>query len=456
MLLRFGTSNHRSIREYQEINFTASSLKDSEEGLLSVDNESSDLNESSISSRLKVLPVIAIYGSNAAGKSTLLNALDFYVDSIIESHSRVAKRKGTPHHPFLLDQDSRNSESTYDSDFVINETRYHYGFKVDGERFTSEWLYAFNLNSKRQARTVLFHRDHNETDEFYFGGSLKGDNKRIVKSVRPNSLYISVAAQNSHPTITQIYDYFLNKVSTKLQREVNKIIISRQLNTFFSKSESNKEKAFEFLRSADIGVGDLEFKQIEQDEDTVNLLKDVKQIFAKHFDGENLDAFGNDHLEARLMHSGEDHRLYPIDLMHESTGTLALLQLLGPVLSSLATGGILIVDELNISLHPVVAREIVRLFSTPDTNPGQAQLFFTTHDTGMLTDGMLRRDQIWFVEKSKAGATKLFPLSDIKVRATDNFEKGYIEGRFGATPLFNRIKTNFAPPQPPADFKDEQ
>jgi AAA15 family ATPase/GTPase len=440
MLLRFGASNHRSIREYQEINFTASSLKDSEEGLLSLDNNS-DPNQLTVSSRLKVLPVIAIYGSNAAGKSTTLNALDFYVDAIIHSHNRVAKRKGTQYSPFMLDKHSRNSESSYDSDFVIEDTRYQYGFKVDGECVTCEWLYAFNLNSKRQVRTVLFHRDRTEEEEFYFGGSLKGDNKRIVKSVRDNSLYISVAAQNAHPVISDIYDYFLTKVSTRLEREVNNITISRQLNDFFSASENNRAKAFEFLRSADIGVGDLVFSPAERDEETLSLLKDVEQIFAKHFEGKNFDGFDMDHVEARLLHTGEGDELYPIDLMHESTGTLALLQLLGPVLTALTTGGMLIVDELNISLHPVVAREIVKLFSSPETNPGQAQLFFTTHDTGMLTDGVLRRDQIWFVEKSKSGATKLFPLSDIKVRATDNFEKGYIEGRFGATPIFNRNKS---------------
>ncbi|MNJ37444.1 hypothetical protein D3C77_322620 [compost metagenome] len=452
MLLRFGVSNHRSIREYQEINFTASSLKDSEEGLLSLDKESNDPAEATAISKIKLLPVVAIYGSNAAGKSTVLNALDFFVDLIVRSYNRVAESSGSPYFPFMLDEASRKAVSSYDVDFVFDGVRYHFGFKANGERFTSEWLYAFNLSSKRQVRTVLFHRDYEEEEEFYFGSALKGDNKRLVKSVRPNCLYISVAAQNSHPLLSKIYNYFIGKVSTKLEVGVNKLRLSKQLNKFFSDNEGAKQKAFEFLKSADIGVGDLEFRSVERDEDTLNLLQDVKQIFAKHFEERNFDAFEeSNQLEARLLHHGEDGKLYPIELMDESTGTLALLQLMGPVITALAKGGVLIVDELNISLHPVVAREVVRLFSSPETNPGQAQLFFTTHDTGMLTDGLLRRDQIWFVEKNSFGATKLFPLSDVKVRATDNFEKGYIEGRFGATPLFNRFKSSFR-----VNFSDDE
>ncbi len=441
MLLRFGTSNHRSIREYQEINFTASTLKDSEEGLLSLKHKSDELDNDSILKKIKVLPVIAIYGSNAAGKSTALHALDFYVDAIIHSHLRVAQRKGTPHNPFLLDTHSRNNESSYDSDFVIAGTRYHYGFKLDGERFTSEWLYAFNLHAKRQVRTVLFHRDHTEKDEFYFGPSLKGDNKRFVKSMRANSLYLSVAAQNAHPMLSEIYDYFLNKVSTRLEHDVGKTAMSRQLKKFFTENETNRTQAFDFLKSADIGVGDIEFKPIERDEATLTIMKDFQQLFKKHID-ESLDFEEYDSIEARLLHSGEDNIMYPIELSYESSGTLALLQLLGPIFSSLAKGGILIIDELNISLHPIVSREIVKLFSSPKTNTGNAQLFFTTHDTGMLTDGLLRRDQIWFVEKAKTGSTKLFSLSTVKVRGTDNFERGYIEGRFGAAPIFNRFKVH--------------
>lgn len=438
MLLRFGTGNHRSIRDYQEINFTASSLKDGEEGLLSLD--SLTLNEEeedeSLLSKLKVLPVVAIYGSNAAGKSTTLNAIDFFVSTIINSHTRTANRTGTPYVPYMLDKKSRDLESSYDADFVIDRTRYHYGFKLDGKIIRSEWLYAYNLVAKRQARTVLFHRDCLEDEEFQFGGSLKGDNKRIARSVRGNSLYLSVAAQNAHPMLSDIYEYFQNKVSTRLQQDANPIIISNQLEKYFSENEGDRDKALSFLKAADIGVSEVKFAPKVRDEATVNLLKDVSQIFLKHLNRDLPDIENFHEVEAKLLHTGEDGEEFEIELEHESSGTLALLQILGPVFSKLSRGGILIIDEMNISLHPLVARELVKLFSSPLTNPGQAQLFFTTHDTGMLTDGLLRRDQIWFVEKGRNGSTQLYSLSSIKVRATDNFEKGYIEGRFGASPNF--------------------
>lgn len=439
MLLRFGTSNHRSIRDYQEINFTATALKDNEEGLLSPASIKSSEDENSVSNKLKILPVIAIYGSNAAGKSTVLNAIDFFVDTIINSHIGKAKRTGTPYMPFMLDEHSRNEESLYDADFVIEDVRYHYGFKLNGTRFTSEWLFAFNLSSKRQVRSILFHRDHLEDEEFHFGGALKGDNKRISNSVRDNSLFISVAAQNAHPVISKIYEYFLNKVSTRLVQNTNHVTIGNQLHKYFSENKDNRSKAFSFLKAADIGVSDIDFRASEHDEATLNLLKDVRQILSKHLE-RNLDNLQSNNIEARLLHTGENDEKYAIDLAYESSGTLALLQLLGPVFSKLSNGGILIVDELNISLHPLVARELVKLFSSPKTNAGQAQLFFSTHDTGMLTDGLLRRDQIWFVEKNNAGSTRIFSLSRVKVRSTDNFEKGYIEGRFGASPSFKSLR----------------
>ena len=112
-----------------------------------------------------------------------------------------------------------------------------------------------------------------------------------------------------------------------------------------------------------------------------------------------------------------------------------MLQLLGPVFDRLSEGGVLIVDELNVALHPLISRELVGLFSKPETNPGRAQLIFSTHDTNILTSGLMRRDQIWFAEKDQFGATSIYSLSSIKVRSTDNWERGYITGRFGAIPF---------------------
>lgn len=458
MLLRFGTQNHRSIRDYQEISFLASSLKDNDDGLLNVDLSEDHLSVAadSVGAKLSVLPVVAIYGSNAAGKSTILKAFDFFVDAILSSHLGTAKRYGTPYTPFLLNEYSRHDPSSYDADFIIDGARYHYGFTLDGNSILTEWLYSFNLAAKRQSRTVLFHRDHTLEEPLYFGKGLKGDNKRISKSMRPNSLFLSIAAQNDHPQLSVVFKYISEMISTRLEQLGNPGAVTRQLVAYFGKNKARKETAFEFLRAAEIGITDIDFSEVPYEEKTKLLLSEFESMISKHMPNIIADSDFKVKTEAKVLHLGENDKGYPIDLEFESSGTLALLQILGPVFNRLTHGGALIVDELNICLHPLVSKELIKLFSSPTTNPGKAQLIFSTHDTGMLTGGTLRRDQIWFVEKDKSGASSIYPLSDFKVRSTDNFEKGYKDGRFGAAPDFNLFQARFSEALRNAGAGDEE
>jgi len=118
----------------------------------------------------------------------------------------------------------------------------------------------------------------------------------------------------------------------------------------------------------------------------------------------------------------------------ESEGTKTLFSLAGPILVALHGGGVLVVDELDRSLHTQLAKRIVTMFNDPATNPNNAQLVFNTHDTNLLDTDVLRRDQIWFTEKGSDGATRLFPLTDFRARKYENLERGYLQGRYGAVP----------------------
>ncbi|MGR4042511.1 AAA family ATPase [Pseudomonas sp. 910_21] len=429
MLLRFGTANHLSIRDYQELSLTATSLKDPQEGLLRVTPD--------VEKGISAVPVVALYGANAAGKSTILRALDFYVAAIRNSQTGATARRGTPYDPFLLDDDSRNEPSRYDADFVIDGIRYHYGFELDGEIINREWLFSFPPETQRQTRSVLFHRQATEEEPFYFGKNLKGDNKRIAKITRENSLFLSAAAQSAHPQLSEIYDYFDVGFLRRFDNIADENSMNKQLSAYFSQDDEQRKRALSFLKAADIGISDIHFKKKPIGEKTKLLIQEFEHLFSKHTDINGLDFEGSlSTVETEIAHAGSNFKSYPIKLQDESSGTKALLQLLGPVFTRLQIGGILVVDELNIALHPLVSHELIRLFSNPDTNPGGAQLIFTTHDTSMLTAGLLRRDQIWFVEKDRVGCTYLYALSSIKIRPSDNFEKGYIEGRFGAIPMF--------------------
>lgn len=438
MLLRFGVSNHCSIREYQELSLVATTLKDSEAGLFEVSPIAAKRSPVSSKGSIRVVPVVAIYGANAAGKSTVLKAFDFFVQGIVRSHERTAASEGTPHTPFLLEGSSKKAPSHYDADFVIGETRYHYGYSVDGKVIVSEWLYSFPLNTARQVRTVLFYRSKSEENEFYFGKALKGDNKRISKLTRPNSLFMSAAAQNAHPQLVPVFDFFFKKVSRRIEEPQSLEVVSEQLSVYFSDDEKRRTQVLNFLRAADIGIKEIDFSKTPIGEKEKLFRQDFEQILSKHIkDPSVLSGLkSDDKTKVELLHHGVNGESIPIPLRFESAGTLSLLQLLGPVFSRLEEGGVLLVDELNNTLHPLVSRELIRLFSSPDTNPGKAQLIFTTHDTGMLSCGLLRRDQIWFAEKDNYGATHIYALSSIKIRASDNIERGYISGRFGAIPLF--------------------
>ncbi|QSB20606.1 ATP-binding protein [Pseudomonas sp. 15A4] len=254
MLLRFGVANHLSIRDYQELSLVATSLKDPVEGLLrTTDKPGHNENE-----RVAV-PVVAIYGANAAGKSTILRALDFYVRAIRDSHVARTSSEGTAYQPFLLDDDSREEPSRYDADFIIESTRYHYGFILDGSVINEEWLYSFPPEGQRQIKSVLFHRNFAEDAPYYFGKTLKGDNRVIAKLTRDNSLYLSSAAQNAHPQLSRIYDYFKLGFSSRLDLFSDDNRIGDQIHAYFSADDTQRLRAMSFMKAADIGISDIQF-----------------------------------------------------------------------------------------------------------------------------------------------------------------------------------------------------
>jgi len=438
MLLRFGVENHGSIASYQELQLTATALKDDDTGVMMSESASVDNARA-----LRVLPVAGIYGANASGKSTVLRAIDFFVQAITHSHSRVASRTGTPYDPYLLDAESRNKPSRYDADIVLGDTRYHYGFILDGKYILQEWLYSFDLTASRQVRSVMLGREtsgEGAVEIVFPGKSLKGENKQIAKLVRPNSLFLSVAAQNAHPQITPIFEFF-EQVVSRLNANLNEFYVIDQLTAYFALDEQRRDAALEFLRAADVGIAGIDFSRIPFAEKDLQVLKSIEQLIRQHANMPEPEKGGipsdlmKERVSVRLGHRGKDGGIYPIALDDESAGTQALLQLLGPVFAKLHAGGTILIDELNTALHPLVSRELIKLFQNPITNPGKAQLIFSTHDTNLLTGALLRRDQVWFAEKDAQGCTHLYSLSDIKVRATDNIERGYLMGRFGAIPF---------------------
>lgn len=414
MLLRFGVSNYRSIRDYQELLLVASSVKEHQAQVMTVNR----LNA-------KVLPTIGIYGANASGKSNLLQAFAFMRRMLLKSHANGSATGGIARTPFQLDSDVLKQPSHFDCDVVISEVRYHYGFVIDDDAVREEWLYAY----PSKYRQVWFHRQRDEKPTFYFGKSLKGKNKTIEALTRDNSLFLSAAAQNNHQQLSEIYRYFEQNFFWYLDAEPS---FDRFEASYLDNGLMNK-RIIQFLTAADIGILDARLEKAAVTGPSV-----VESIQAALNKNESINA------RLRFGHQSIDGQPVFLKLGDESRGTLQLLTLLGPIFQALENGQILLIDELDTSMHSLLSLQLLKLFNSPTSNKGHAQLIFTTHDTNLLDSAVLRRDQIWLTEKDKKGATHLYPLTDIRTRPTDNLEKGYLQGHFGGIPFLGDLEALLA------------
>lgn len=413
MLIRFGVQNHRSIGAKQELSLSVSTLRDHRDSLINCPSAFGGW----------LLPAVVIYGANASGKSNVVSAFRMMLSMIAHSHSRGEPGGRVPRAPFALDRQSATAPSMFDVDFVLDEVRYHYGFEASDDAFTAEWLYSFP-NERRQ---VLFDRKGVHVE---FGRSLKGHNKVIADLMRSNSLFLSCAAQNGHEDLSKVSQFFRDVdvhgagVSTSRTRKLAEGEIDRRV--------------IELLDATSTGVATYTTQEVARPENVAEIMEEFRAVLIK-FLGDQASGFLRDEVQPhrliKLGHRNTDGEFTYFDLEHESAGTRRLLVLLSSAFQALDSGTAMIVDELDASLHTQACEALLALFSTPKTNPRGAQLVATTHDTNLLRCPSLRRDQVWFIEKGRDGASHLYPLTDIRTRKGDNIERGYLQGRYGAIPF---------------------
>ncbi|MCW0216910.1 MAG: ATP-binding protein, partial [Prosthecobacter sp.] len=306
----------------------------------------------------KVLPVIAIYGANAAGKSSMLLAFEFFRLGILRSHNTTEKFR-IGRESFRLGTVPDADTSSFECDFVLSEAllgknthtdvRYTYGFVISDDEVREEWLFAYPLHHRR----VLFHRNSSETPVFHFGKDLKGNNKVISENTRKDSLFLSTANANNHGQLAQVYEYF-RRVGIRTSDDLDST--GNLLSSFFEDDE-RRAKLLDYLKDADIGICDAEIAAPALDPGLVPLLDDFDNVLSKHFpnkinkaDSATLISEIAKRKKIRLGHSSPDGIVY-FDLKDESRGTLAYLNLMTAVILALATGRLLLIDELDSSLH---------------------------------------------------------------------------------------------------------
>ena len=413
MLLRFAVANHLSISAEQELSFAASSLRDQSDGLI----------ECQAVPTGAVLPALVIYGANASGKTNLVNALASMKNFVLWSHTRGEPGGGVPRNAFKLDPAKSKEPSRFDIDFIIDDIRYHYGFEVTDEVVAAEWLYALPGSHRRR----MFERNGTE---FNFGRWLKGQNSNIAGLTRPNSLLLSVAAQNGHEQLSKIYQYF-----NAIEMVASVSMPSIEAQTRFRK-DGLDSRVIDFLNSINTGVTGYRKKEIYIPEEARRIRRELQSILGRIPSFSATEDPGDEEklVAIELAHRGRDGKSVYFDLDLESAGTQRLLIVLSLAYEALDRGIVLCVDELNANLHTYAAAAILKLFSVRKNNQKGAQLIATTHDTNLMRSPVLRRDQLWFTEKNADGATELYPLTDIRTRKGDNVELGYLQGRYGALP----------------------
>ncbi|MFJ1644830.1 ATP/GTP-binding protein [Streptomyces sp. NPDC088258] len=433
MLLRFQVTNHASLRAEQELSFVA------------VDRHPERAEAQVPGSVHRTVPVLAIYGTNASGKSNVIDALGWMRTAVLSSFRKWDPSGGVPRRSFAFWNDEESHPSSFAVDFVVAGVHHQFGFSVDDDQVTEEWLYYYPEGRQRR----LYVRAVGK--EVVFGRWLTGRRKLIAELLRPNSLYLSVAAAQGHEQLGEVFRWFQFGLRMATDRDFQRRLDHtvrlclddphRGRGSEGERGRGAREESpvMALLRFADLGVSGLEIE--EWDESVRKDHQRIAQALREALGHDKVHVQTDGRQRIRVEHRTAEG-VFPLDLAHESSGTRTWIGLIGPVVTTLAEGGVLCVDELDARLHPYLVDALVGMFQDPATNRGGAQLVFSTHEAALLGRNVrteLFRDQVWFTEKDPDTlATRLFPMTEFSVRdSAENLEKRYLGGRYGAVPFLD-------------------
>ncbi|RTJ57527.1 AAA family ATPase [Campylobacter jejuni] len=425
MLIEFRVENFLSIQDEQVLSMVASS-----DNTFLTSHTNND-------KKLKLLKSSILYGANASGKSNIIEALAI-MKKIAISSANGQRGDKLPIIPFLLGNED-NKPTKFEIIFIQNDTKYQYGFILNSEKILEEWLLIFGENNRAQK---WFERIYNEKEEKYnysFGAKFIGSKQLWAENTRDNALFLSVAIQLNNEQLKPVFDFFLKYIRITCTDSWNDgqevtIDILRQ----------DKQKIISYLKRADLDIEDIVVEETELNKTNLmqeNIPQEIKQMMQTDLEkGARLKK-----TDIKTIHTNQQGKQILFDMLElESQGTQKFFKLIGPWVEALEQGYTIVVDELNTHLHPLMTKFLVNLFHNENLNKSNAQLIFTTHDTSILNQDIFRRDQIWFCEKQNK-ATKLYPLSDFKVRKDKtNLENDYLLGRFGALPYFKEILSSWS------------
>ena len=415
MLIQFNFKNYKSFRDETSLDLSATKMKEFESSVVTIGGE-------------KILPVAAVYGANASGKSNVYSAFEFMTAYVKKSFfygdddKTFADARPTP---FLFDSRARNAESMFEVYFTIPgesaEKTYNYGFCIDETGITEEWLNT-KAKSAREFKSVFYR--NTEKQELDLRGIAKVSRDNIEVALNRQVLIISLGAKLKVEKCKQIRDWFLLNEFADFGNEMTNLFLSRTLPKGFVEDEKVREDVLKYFSSFDKQITGFKIEELPSKDEQ----KEKKYA---------IDAIH------RMIDSEDDTEL---PLHQESAGTLKMFAMYPALHEVLEKGGVLCIDELNSRLHPLLVRNFILTFLNPEINKNHAQLIFTTHDTWQLSNQLLRRDEIWFTEKDEKGLSNLYSLADFvdedgsRIRKDENYEKNYLLGKYGAIPSLETIR----------------
>jgi uncharacterized protein len=421
MLIEFSVANFRSFWEPRKLSLTATPQKELLEN---------NTFESLVSSLPRLLRSAVIYGPNAGGKSNFIRAIAFVKQFVISSAKELQEGEPIAVNPFLFNQLGPTQPSEFEVQFIQEGVRYQYGFAVNKERVTNEWLIAYPEGRAQRWFERNFQAESNDY-QWYFGSRFIGRKKQWQEMTRSNALFLSTAIQWNSEQLKPVFTWF-----QKLFVIGPSTLLAPTYSINACHDDEKKKHILAFMNEADISISDIqmETRDFSPEDLPSDMPEEIKEDIRRSMDGKKMTRVGFLH----PVDGGDSH--VSLSLEDESDGTSKLFAYAGPWLNILSKGQIIIADELDNSLHPKIMRYLLSMFHKDKTNPKNGQLIFTTHDTSLLDQDLVRRDQVWFVEKDTSNTSQLYPLTDFKPRAGEALQKGYLSGRYGALPYISEAE----------------
>ena len=425
MLIEFKFTNYRSFRDETVLSMEAIGLGTYKSCLIPFRNK-------------RLLPAAAIYGKNGGGKSNVIRAFWLAVQFIRNAQRTQHENAPIPVQPFLLNDTSRDEPTSFEFIYTIADVKYVYGFSATKKEIFKEYLYY----APKGQLSMVFERDH---QNFMFRDNSEKKRRQLIsEAVGPNQLYFAIACTMNESACQKSMSWFREN-----------IFFSRDYTDIPSQLIEYSEKPDmlaaikKYAENADVGIQDMNFEfRNEEIKDASNtgdipsgIVAALTQFAKALSDISNTSEIKlqRSEVNATSYHKGlksdGSEALFELQIADESDGTRKLMALAPAIERALECGGLLLVDELEKEMHPLMVEMIVSKFQSQSSNPNHAQIIFTTHDTELLNMNLLRKDQLYFADKSKKdGASELYSISELQTPTNENIRKGYLLGKYGGTP----------------------